>query len=102
MNAITSQKGVPAHYFLACCELSFVTGESETGITRLNSVIRSETTAIGVLAMGRAQQAAQMQLIKNLNDPKIQVLNVVFISISYLGEQTDEEFHKTDQVVGHG
>lgn len=102
MNATTSKKGRPAHFFLACCELTFVTGDGETGVTRLNSMIRSETKAIGVLFMGRAQQAAQMQLIKNINDEKIQVLNVVFMSISYLGLQTDEEFHKTEQVAGHG
>ena len=100
---MTTKPGQKAHFFLACCEITFIDGEQNTGITRLNSVIRSESQTVGVLLMGRAQQAAQMQLIKNMNDSSIQALNVTFTSISYLGFQSDEEFHKTDEgVAGHG
>ena len=98
----TGGKGVPAHFFLACAEITFVNGAKETGITRLNTVIRSPKKAVGVLLMGRAQQAVQLQLINNLDDPTTEALNIVFISISYLGNMTDEEFHRTEEVVGHG
>lgn len=90
-----------AHFFIACVELTFVDAEGNTGVTRLNTMIRSDTNTVGVLLLGRAQQAAQIQLIKSLNDPSINVLNVVFVSISYLGAMSDEDFHRTEEAHGH-
>ena len=94
-NPLLSKKR--QHWFIACAEVTFVHGDGEnTGITRLNSMIKSDQQAVGVQLLGRAQQAVQLQLHKNLNDPGLNVLNVVFISISYLGHMTEQDFYKTD------
>jgi hypothetical protein len=85
-----------AHFFLACCEITFVDTEGNTGITRVNSMIKSIDQTVPARLLGRAQQAAQMQLIKSLNDSNLNILNVIFITINYIGEMTDEEFHKQD------
>lgn len=108
MNTITGDEPASAastgiinnkrqHWFIACAEITFVHGDGEnTGITRLNSMMKSDKQAVGVEMLGRAQQAAQLQLLKNLNDPGINVLNVVFVSICYLGHMTEKEFYKTN------
>lgn len=87
------------NFFLACLELTFIDADKETGITRVNTMITSETDSINITLLGRAQQAAQIQLMKQLNDEQIQIINVIFTSISNLGNMTNSEFHqKSDEV----
>lgn len=88
------------YFFLACVELTFVNADKETGITRVNATLKSETPYVGVRLLGRAQQSTQLQLAKNLNDPNLQFLNAVFITLNPLGEMPDEEFHDQDIVNG--
>jgi len=84
------------HFYLACLEIAFSNAEGETGVTRVNTMLKSESQSIGVLGLGRGQQAAQMQLMKNLNDPNLNIHNVVYVAISYIGQMTDEEFQRTE------
>lgn len=82
------------HMYLACLKLTFVDGDGDTGVTETNTMIKANKPQVGLELLARAQQAAQIQLIEKLNDPTIQVLDVIFTGMFYLGHMTQEEFDK--------
>ncbi len=67
-------------------------GDNVQGV-RLNAIITSDDGKLPVALIGRAQQALQMQFFKRMNDPEIQVVDVVILGVSPLGEFTHEAFH---------
>ena len=87
---------VPVHFLLACIELTFVDSNGDTGITRLNTMMMSTDGRVNVRLLGLAQQGAQVQLRKSLNED-VNILNAVFLSISDLGLMLPEEFHAGQQ-----
>lgn len=97
MNQPVTSQYKPAHFLLACVELTFMDDDGQTGITRLNTMVKSEDGRVNVELLGRTQQAAQIQLRKKLQDPNVNVLDVVVFAVSDLGIMTDEEFHGLGQ-----
>lgn len=94
--ADVTQDTEPTNYYIACVELTFVDGEGNTGITRINSVAQTDRAFLGVKELGRVQQAAQMQFANKLKDPKLQILDAVFVSVSFLGRMSPKDFHSND------
>lgn len=89
------------HHYLVAAEVVFLSeeeGEHPNAI-RLNAVLAQEDKALPVKSIGRAQQAVQLNFFKRMNDAKIQVLDVVIISFSYLGHMSEKEFQKVPE--GH-
>lgn len=87
-----SESTTPMHYFLACIELTFMDSDKETGVTRVNTMMMSADGPVNVRLLGLAQQGAQIQLRKKLNED-VNILNATFLNISYLGQMLPEEFH---------
>lgn len=59
-----------------------------------NAVVRSTTVNIGTHELNKAQQALQLNFHKKVATPEVEILDVVFVSITPLGFMTDEEFQK--------
>lgn len=59
-----------------------------------NAVVRSATVNIGTHELNKAQQALQLNFHKKVATPEVEILDVVFVSITQLGFMTDEEFQR--------
>lgn len=81
-------------YFLVSGELTFMTGESEVGITRTNTIIAHESPNLPLKLLGKANQSLAVTLAKELNDPNTQVAKITLIAISPLGQHTQADFYK--------
>jgi hypothetical protein len=82
------------HYFLVTGELVFRRTEDEVpNAIRMNAVVTSKDGRLGVAQIGKAQQALQLQFHKRMEDPTIQILDVVIMSLVPLGVFIPEEFH---------
>lgn len=83
------------HFYLVSGSVMFA-AEDNVGSVTLNAVVSNSTPTMAVRQIGRAQQSLQMNFWQKV-DPseaaKTKVLDVVILSVSYLGEMTEEEFH---------
>ena len=84
------------HYHLFTIEVAFhILDKPETASVRALNVLQvSEDGNIGEEAIGQANVAAQTRLHKEAGDTQLQVVDCVILNVSYLGEQTAEQFHK--------
>jgi hypothetical protein len=84
------------HYWLVAGTVMFGNKAEETiGNVSLNTTTRTDADAFPSREIGRAQQALQMLFFKRIlqeDQANIQVVDVVIISVNYLGEMTEEEF----------
>lgn len=80
------------YYHLASAELLFSDGEGNSGATRLNAIVKGPTNLLRMQEIGRAQQAAQVQLMQRMNDPKLAIHDVTIIAMTYLGHMSEEQF----------
>lgn len=88
----TSQKH---HYFLVTGEIVFSPPKSEEiHAIRMNAIITGSTASIPVRALGKAQQALQVQFYERMQTPEIEVRDVVITNMVYMGYMTKEEFEK--------
>ena len=86
------------HYHLASALMVFqtkVNGELQEQINTLsmNTVLPTSENRITAEDLGKTQQNLQMQLHNRMEGIEVIVLDVVFNSLSYLGEMTQEEFY---------
>jgi hypothetical protein len=61
----------------------------------MNALVISADGRFSVQQIAKAQQALQFQFYKRMNDPSIQILDVVLVSLMNLGTFTDAEFNAT-------
>lgn len=80
------------HYYLVTAEVFFVTASQETGSVRVNALVMNDHRQVPLHLIGKAQQSAQLQFFKKLNDATVQVLDVVIANLSYLGLMSEKEF----------
>jgi hypothetical protein len=87
------------HYHLVAGEVKFGNTTDETiGSTLLNALLPWDTHDLPLRAIGRAQQALQIQFRNRIqNDPTIQIIDVVIVNFSYLGFMTEEEFNQAPE-----
>lgn len=91
-------------HHLACSEVTFVDAKGNTGICRVNSLILSEDGSLTAEHLGRCQQSAQAMMVAKLGGGDgIKILDVVILSISFIGVMTSEKFNVglTRQNVGN-
>jgi hypothetical protein len=86
------------HFFLASAFALFQDIQDGTGVgpvhsVPMNVVVPSEQQIVTARDLGVAQQNVQVQLHKRMGENQVEVVDVVFNSISYLGHMTDEEFY---------
>lgn len=92
-----SEAATPAafHYHLITGEIVFRRKDSEEiNAIRLNGVLADESQKIPVRLLARAQQILQANFFRNMEGQDVQVVDVVVLNFSYLGQFTTEEFHK--------
>lgn len=81
------------HYFLVVGEIVFSPPKSEEiHAIRMNAIITGGNASIPVRALGKAQQALQVQFYERMQEPTIQVRDVVILGMTYMGYMTKEEF----------
>lgn len=83
------------HYFMVTGEIVF-SPENEENVhaIRMNAIITGESKELPVRALGKAQQALQVQFYQRMDTTKVNVRDVVLMNFSYLGYMTKEEFEK--------
>lgn len=80
------------HFYLFCCEIAFVNSEGSAGVTRTSTVVQAPDQRVTVRELAQAQQGCQMVLFRMLGE-EVNVMNVVIMSVSYLGEMSEDEFN---------
>lgn len=82
------------HYHLVLGSIVFKEADSEViNAIQLNAILPTETQNIDAAQLGKAQQNLQFVFHKKMEDPTIQVVDVILSSFSYLGYMTKEEFY---------
>ena len=79
------------HFWLGAVELTFVDSEEATGVTRVNTMVNSDSGNITMTELAKLQQGAQLTLFNKLGE-QVTVLGLTVLNIIYLGKMTDEEF----------
>lgn len=83
----------PVFHFLITSEIVFSPkGMEQIHSIRLNSVITNKDGNLPARMVGRAQQSAQLQFHKRMEDPEIVIHDVVIMNITNLGYMTEEDF----------
>lgn len=88
------QTQTPQHYHLVSGNVVFNTADEQNmGSLALNTVLRSNEGNVPARAIGRAQQALQLQFFEKTGDPTLKIVDVVIIAVSHLGLMTEAEFN---------
>lgn len=93
-----SQEEERLHYFLVCGTVVYTKKDIRNKVEQyqhtMNTVSNLGVYAFTATQIARAQQALQVRLMREFEDPKkITVRDVVINSVSYLGHMTKAEFH---------
>lgn len=86
---------VPQHYWMASAEIYYCPkGKVAEGVTpaTVNVIFTTAEQRITAKDLGKAQQGAQQQFHQRAGEMQIDVVDVVFNSISHLGLMTAEDF----------
>lgn len=81
-------------YYLVAGEIVFAkaAGESSNSVL-MNTLVITPDSRFAVAQIAKAQQAMQFQFIQRMNNPNLQILDVIILSLMPLGEFTDAEFN---------
>lgn len=94
----TTENQKEKHHYLIAGQVMLTHGDDEAlNAVFLNAVITTEEFVIGAHDIGRAQQSLQMLFFKKVppeDQSLIKIVDVVVMSITYLGYMTDERFLK--------
>lgn len=89
------------HHFLIAGELVFTQeGNDEVNAIRVNGVLLTDQTNLPVASLGKAQQVLQANFYERMKGQKVDVVDVILINITYLGQMTQEEFYKNPEGMG--
>jgi hypothetical protein len=81
------------HYHLITGKIVFSEPNQESvNVIELNAVVSHTEKNIPVALIGRAQQTLQLQFFNRMENPELEIRDVVISSLCYLGEMTQEEF----------
>lgn len=84
------------YYSLITAEITFQLPENPEIFTqRLNGVLADAHPEITAKLIGKAQQIAQLQFRKRMDDSAIEILDVVILYLAPLGRMTESEFQGT-------
>lgn len=86
------------HHHLVTAEIVFTQkGQDQIAALRINGLLVSEQKEIPVRSLGKAQQIVQMNFHQRMQGQEVEVVDVVIFNLTYLGEFTQEEFHKAPE-----
>lgn len=84
------------YYALITAEIVFQQPDDPTIYTqRLNGVLADPQPEITAKLLGKAQQIAQLQFRKRMDDTAIEILDVVILGLTVLGYMTEAMFQGT-------
>lgn len=87
------QKGIALHHYLIAAELVFRNrGEDAIMSIRMNGVLMTDKQKLPAKSLGKAQQIVQQNFHNKMQDPNIEILDVVLLNMPYLGHMTQEEY----------
>lgn len=87
------------HYWLASTQLLTKESAESTQVSSLfmNAIAKTPEKTVSTQVLGNIQKNVQMQYRNVVQEAESVVLDVVIMSISYLGYMTDDEFAPTPQ-----
>ena len=88
------------HHHLITGEIVFRHKKDEGGqvnAIRVNGVLLDDARDLPARLLGKSQQILQLNFHKRMQDENIEVLDVVLVNFTYLGEFTEEQFHATPE-----
>lgn len=86
------------HYHLIACEVAFLEPKNEAiGALKINVLMRTTDRNFTSADLGKSQQVAQLQFFEKLANAELEVKDVFFIGISYLGLMTEEKFQEAPE-----
>lgn len=83
------------HRYIVCGEILFSfeqDGETQISTVKANAVITTKFRNVTVKDLGQAQQILQLNVHRRMDGQVINVVDVVILSMSYLGFQTEKDF----------
>lgn len=81
------------HYHLYSGEVVFFDPETDMGSAmRLNAVFDTDDQNVRMRDVGKCQVEVQKLFYQKMQDPKLKILDVFCIGISYMGHLTAEDF----------
>lgn len=89
------KSNIRVHYWMGCAAIYHCPkGKMADGVSDavINVVFSTKDQIITAKDLGKAQQAAQHQLVARAGSVEIDIVDVVFTSIPYLGYMTPTEF----------
>lgn len=92
---IKEPTAVPMHYWMASAEVYYCPkGKMAEGVTpaTVNVIFTTALMQINSKDLGKAQQGAQQQFFQRAGEIQIDIVDVVFNTISHLGLMTAEDF----------
>lgn len=91
---MSEQEKPQRHHYMILAEVVFKLKDSEDiQSVRQNGVMMTEEMKLPVRMIGKAQQIMQVGFMQRMQNPDIEILDVVLYSFTYLGLMTQEEFH---------
>jgi hypothetical protein len=83
------------YYHLVATEVLFFDPDSENlGKLKVNVLIRTDGKNFTAGDLGRAQQVAQMNFFKQMDNNQLVVKDVFIFAVSNLGKMTEDQFQK--------
>lgn len=83
------------HHYLIAGEIVFKSPEMETvNGMRANGILLTDTTNLGIAAIGKAQQVLQANFFQKMQDPNLIIIDVIITGLIYIGLMTEEEFKR--------
>lgn len=84
------------HYYLVAGELVLQQDDDTPAQARLNTVTATDYQRFATADIAKAQQALQMLFHRRMGEHAgtVKVIDVVLLSVSYLGHMTEAEFQK--------
>lgn len=89
------QKALP--HFLVSATILFTAPDQPVAMVPLNCVIVQEDKVHPVQSIAKMQQSAQFQFQQRYQDGTLTVTDVIINSFMYLGDFTQEDFHKAPE-----
>ena len=86
------------HHHLIVGEIAFRERDKEDiAAIRVNGIMMDPEKELPVRLLGKAQQILQLNFHQRMQNQNIEVLDVVLMNFVYLGQMTQEEFHKAPE-----
>lgn len=83
------------HFHLVAGEIVFKSPKEENvSAVRVNTVLRTTSRNVQAHRLGKAQSGLQLVFRQNIGNVDVEIIDIVILNLSYMGEMTDAEFQQ--------